>query len=123
MASVDGRVAHQLNGILRENEKLSEWLIYGRTVLCQKDTTKGTAADNYCLIHCLPIMWKFFTGIMSDYLYEFLKEELLIPEKKKGCKNKDLRGQGSAVDRQGSTEGLQKKADQPCYGVGRLSIS
>ena len=28
-------------------QQLPDWLTYGRTVLCQKDRTKGNAVDNY----------------------------------------------------------------------------
>jgi len=52
-------------------------LIYGGTVLCQKDITNGTTIDSYQPISCLSIMWKVFTGIMSDYLFDFLQEEKL----------------------------------------------
>lgn len=67
---------------------MPEWLTYGRTVLCQKDIGKGTAVDNDRPISCLPIMWKLFTGIMADYLYDFLEEEKLLPEEQKGCRRK-----------------------------------
>ena len=33
-----------------------EWIVKGRTVLIQKDAMKGTQADNYFPITCLPIM-------------------------------------------------------------------
>ena len=33
-------------------------------------------------------MWKLFTGIMSDYLYDFLEKEKLLPEEQKGCRRK-----------------------------------
>ena len=41
------RTAFQLNKILNGNQQLPDWLTYGRTVLCQKDRTKGNAVDNY----------------------------------------------------------------------------
>ena len=46
----------------------------------------STAVDNYRPISYLPIMWKLFTGIMSDYLYDFLEEKTLLPEEQKGCR-------------------------------------
>ena len=88
LTSLHERIAHQLNEILSGNEQLPQWLTFGRTVLCQKDVTKGNAVDNYRPISCLPIMWKLFTGIMSDYLYDFLEKEKLLPEEQKGCRRK-----------------------------------
>ena len=35
----------------------------GKTILCQKDSGKGNAVDNYQPILCPPIMWKLMTGI------------------------------------------------------------
>ena len=57
-------------------------------MLCQKDITKGNAVNNYRPISCLPMMWKLFTCIMSDYLYDFLEKENLLPEEQKGYKRK-----------------------------------
>ena len=88
LTSLHGRIAHQLNEILSGNEQLSQWLTFGRTVLCQKDVTKGNAIDNYRTISCLPIMWKLFTGIMSDHLYDCLEKEKLLPEERKGSRRK-----------------------------------
>ena len=91
LTSLHGRIAHQLNEILNGTEQLPEWLTYGRTVLWQKDITKGTTVENYRAISCLPIMWELFTASMSDYLYDFLEEEKLLPEEQKGCRRK-IRG-------------------------------
>ena len=47
---------------------------------------QGTAVNNYRPTSCLPIIWKLFTGIMSDYIYDFLEEKKLLSEEQKGCK-------------------------------------
>ena len=62
-----------------------------KNFLCQKDIAKGNAVDNYRPISCLPIMWKLFTGIISDYLYDSLEEEKILPDEQKGC-NRKTRG-------------------------------
>ena len=36
-----------------------EWMVKGRTVLIQKDATKGSTSSNYRPIACLPLMWNF----------------------------------------------------------------
>ena len=53
------------------NEQLPDWLTYRRTVLFQKDQTKGNAVENYCPISCLPLMWKHLTDIIFENLYSF----------------------------------------------------
>ena len=64
---------------------MPDWLTHGRTILCQKDRTKGNAVDNYRPISCLPLMWKLLTGIISEHLYRYLEEEKILPEEQKGC--------------------------------------
>ena len=79
------RIAHQLNKMIEENE-IPSWMTYGRTVLCQKDTKKGNAVDNYRPITCLPLMWKVTTGIISEEMYNHLEREKLLPDEQKGCR-------------------------------------
>ena len=59
-----------------------------RTVLMQKDKSKGNIATNYRPITCLPTMWKLLTGIISERLYTYLEETNTIFNQQKGCKKK-----------------------------------
>ena len=54
LSSINERIANQLNEIISGANRIPEWMIYGRTVLCQKDPAKGRAVDNYRPISCLP---------------------------------------------------------------------
>ena len=67
-----------------------EWMTKGRTVLIQKDKSKGIEASNYRPITCLPLVWKLLTGLITDEVYEFLEKEKLLPEEQKGCKRKSM---------------------------------
>ena len=60
----------------------------GKTVLCQKDPSKGNAVDNYRPISCLPLMWKLMTGIISNVLYDFLEDAGKLPNEQKGCRRR-----------------------------------
>ena len=73
LTNLHERTAFQLNKILNGNDQLLDWLTYGRTVLCQKDRTKGNAVDNYRSISCFPLMWKLLIGIISENLYRRTK--------------------------------------------------
>ena len=77
-----------MNKILSGNEHLADWLTYGRTVLYQKDRTKGNPVDNYRPTSCLPLLWNLLTDITSEHLYSFSEAEKLLPEEKKGRKRK-----------------------------------
>ena len=55
----------------------------GRTVLVQKDKSKGNEASKY---HC--ITWKLLTGIIADKIYGFLENEGELPEEQEGCRRK-----------------------------------
>ena len=65
-----------------------DWLTKGRTVLIQKDKTKGNIASNYRPITCLPLVRKLLTGTLADEIYDYLEKKTLFPEKQKGCRRK-----------------------------------
>ena len=60
----------------------------GQTVLCMKDPGKGNAVDNYGPISCLPVMWKVFSGMLAEEIYEHLEGKNLFQHEQKGCKKK-----------------------------------
>ena len=42
------------------------WMTRRRTVLIQKDKSKGNEASNYQSIKCLLLIWELLTGIIAD---------------------------------------------------------
>ena len=60
-------------------------MTFGKTLLCQKGLTKGSAVDNYRLLSCLPLMWKLMTGMLAEKMYSHLERENIIPSEQKGC--------------------------------------
>ena len=66
LTSLHPRIARQLNHTLDEERPLSDWMTFGKTVLCQKDPPKGSALDNYRPISCLPLMWKLMTRMLAE---------------------------------------------------------
>ena len=88
--SVHEKLALSLQECLVSGE-VPEWMVKGRTVLIQKDPTKGNQASNYRPITCLPLMWKLLTGILSDQMYDYLMGKGLLPEEQKGCRRKSRR--------------------------------
>ena len=62
------------------------WLTRERTSLLQKDKGKGNLTSNYRPITFLSLMWKLFTGVIADQIYEHIDREKLLPEKQKGCR-------------------------------------
>ena len=69
-------------------DTLPKWLTHGRTVLCQKDPRKVNAVENYRAIKCLPLMWKLMTGMIADQMYNYLERENLLPDEKRGSRQK-----------------------------------
>ena len=82
------RIVTRLNEILEGTKEIPSWMMYGRTVLYQKDPLKGNSLENFRLITCLPVMRKLLTGIVSEDMYRFMENENLIPEEQKGCRTK-----------------------------------
>ena len=68
----------------------------GRTILIQKDKSKGNIPCNYRPITCPPLVWKLLTGILADEIYEHLEESCVLPEEQKGCRRK-CRGTGDLL--------------------------
>ena len=74
-----------------DNGFVPSWLTRGRPSLLQKDKSKDNVASNHRPITCLPLMWKFLTGVIADQIYAQLDQDKLLPEEQKGCR-KNSRG-------------------------------
>ena len=80
------RIAKQMDNIISNAEDIPTKMDdTSKTVLCQKDSSKGNAVDNYRPISCLPLMWKLITGTIAESIYSFLdvNDKLLVEQK--GC--------------------------------------
>ena len=86
-SSLHERVSLQLKECLDSAFVLS-WLTRGRTLLLEKDKSKGTIASNYRPIPCLPLTWKLWTGVIADQIYAHVDQEKLLPEEQKGCRKR-----------------------------------
>ena len=78
-------MAVQLQELI-ETGAIPQWMTLGRT-----GRTRGNTVDNFRPITCLPLMWKLFTGIISDNLYEYLDSSGILPVEQKGY-HRDSRG-------------------------------
>ena len=72
---------------------ITEWLAKRRTVLMQKDKTKGNIASNYRPITCLPLVWKSLTGVLAGEVYDYLERKRLLPEEQRGYRRPTSKGQ------------------------------
>ena len=78
-----GRVRLKLKEYL-DSGLVPSWLTRGRTSLLQEYKSKGNIASNYRPVTCLPLMWKLFTGVISDQIYAHLDQQKLLPEEETG---------------------------------------
>ena len=85
--NVHTRIADGLQECLTQGW-VPKWMTVGRTSLFMKDPVKGTAADNYRPIACLPLMWKLLTGIFAEKMYQHLEANNLLPDEQKGCRKR-----------------------------------
>ena len=76
------RITEQLNVVL-ESGYAPPWMNQGRTILCVKDLSLGSSVENVRPITYLPVLWKIFSGILSEKMYDHLETEELIPEEQK----------------------------------------
>ena len=77
--SLHERVRLQLKECL-DSGFVPSWMTRGRTLLLQKDKSKGNVASNYRPITCLPLLWKLLIGVIADQIYAHLHQEKLLPE-------------------------------------------
>ena len=73
------------------SEVVPDWLTKGTTYLIIKDKSKGNDVTNYRPITCLSLLWKLFTGILAEEMYNHLEKNDLLPAEQKGCR-KNSRG-------------------------------
>ena len=85
LTNLHGKLAQYLNDCL-ETANTPSWMTTGRTVLIQKDKSKGKAPGNYRPITCLPLIWKLMTAMMAGEIYKHLEENDIIGEEQKGCR-------------------------------------
>ena len=83
--SLHERMADQLDNCL-ETGRVPQWMTKGYTVLLMKDENKGGEVSNYRPITCIPLLWKLFTGIISDEIYKHLEVNKALPDEQKGCR-------------------------------------
>ena len=79
--SVHNRLALEMNRCLQDAQ-VPDWMTKGKTTLIQKDPSKGTAPNNYCL----PMMWKILTAQIREKIYYSLISCGLFPNEQKGCR-------------------------------------
>ena len=77
-----------MDNIISNRENIPKWIKLGKTVLRQKDPSKGNDVDNYRPTSCLPLTWKLMTGIIAESIYNFLDVNGKLPVEQKGCKKK-----------------------------------
>ena len=81
---IPDRLALEMNRCLQDAQ-VPDWMTKGKTTLIQKDPNKGTTANNYRPITCLPVMWKIFMAQIRVEIYYSLTSRGLFPEEQKGC--------------------------------------
>ena len=52
------------------------------------DKTIDAEVSNLRPITCLSLMWKLLTGILSEEMYQHLKQQQLLSKEQKGCKKR-----------------------------------
>ena len=69
-----------------QDAQAPDWMTKGKTTLIQKDTSKGTAPNNYRPINCLPMMRKILIAQIREKIYYSLISRGLFPNEQKGCR-------------------------------------
>ena len=79
-------MARMLKACLQDAE-VTAWMNHGRTALIMKGPGKSPSdVNHYRPITCLPVMWKLFSGVLSNKITAHLEASSLLPDEQKGCK-------------------------------------
>ena len=57
-----------------------------KTTLIQKDSSKGSAPNNYRPITCQPMMWKILTAKIRENIHWSLTSSRLFPDEQRRCR-------------------------------------
>uniref|UniRef100_A0A3B3HW39 Reverse transcriptase domain-containing protein n=1 Tax=Oryzias latipes TaxID=8090 RepID=A0A3B3HW39_ORYLA len=88
LTALHERLAAQINQLLRDGTH-PEWLTEGRTILIQKDPSKGAVPSNYRPITCLSTTWKLMSGIIATKINRHMDQ--FMSDTQKGI-GRDSRG-------------------------------
>ena len=103
--TIKQRIAEQLD-CCPQQRCVPNYMTSGRIELIAKDKISGSVATNFIPITCLPLMWKLFTGILREKLYQHLDERESLPEEQKGYRKKFTKYEGSVTDKQNDHQKL-----------------
>uniref|UniRef100_A0A3B3HMT5 Carbohydrate sulfotransferase n=1 Tax=Oryzias latipes TaxID=8090 RepID=A0A3B3HMT5_ORYLA len=88
LTALHERLAAQMNQLLKEVTH-PEWLTEGRTILIQKDPSKGAVPSNYRPITCFSTTWKLMPGIIATKINRHMDQYMSNTQKGIG---RDSRG-------------------------------
>ena len=81
-----------MDNIISNREDIPKWMALGKTTLCQKDSSRGSAIDNYRPISCLPLIWKLISRTIAESIYNFFNINDKLPESNKKYVEKKVEG-------------------------------
>ena len=81
-----------MDNIISNRKDIPKWMALGKTALCQKDPSTGSAIDNYRPISCLPLIWKLVSDTIAEGIYNFLNINDKLPESNKKYVEKKVEG-------------------------------
>ena len=68
-----------------EEKEVPKWMITGETLLCVKESEKGSLELNFQPIKCSSFLWKLITRILTKELSGSQKRKELLPTELKWC--------------------------------------
>ena len=64
------------------------WMAKGKTLMLQKDRSKGNIPSNYRSMTCLPVLRKLMTCTIADEMYGHVNQQYLLPKEQKVCRKR-----------------------------------
>uniref|UniRef100_A0A3B5PPD0 Reverse transcriptase domain-containing protein n=1 Tax=Xiphophorus maculatus TaxID=8083 RepID=A0A3B5PPD0_XIPMA len=92
LTALHERLADQMNQLLQSGTH-PEWLTEGRTILIQKDPSKGPVPPNYRPITCLSTTWKLMSGIIAAKISKHMDKHMSTAQKGIGVNSRGAKHQ------------------------------
>ena len=114
--SIHDRLSLEMNRCLQDAH-VPEWMTKGKTILIQKDPSKGTTPNNYRPITCLPMMRKILTAQIRKKNLLFANKPRIVPGRTERMPQRIQRHSRITLHRSTHPKWEQDKTEKSSYGL------
>jgi hypothetical protein len=85
LSAAHDTLKRNFNDIMQDPNKIAEFMTKGKTILVLKDENTEDPSK-FRPITCLPIVYKIFTSVITQKIYQHIETHNIISEEQEGCR-------------------------------------